>query len=62
MKEYKRLEKGEIIQDGDEWDACENPWHDDAKWIPVAKHMIGREASDPKFVSHSQYRRKLNNS
>jgi len=31
---YRRLEKGEIVHEGDEIDRCANPWHDDAVWEP----------------------------
>ena len=56
---YRRLEKGEIIREGDEVDACNNSWHDDPKWVPVSSRSIGQPASDPKFISHSQFRRRV---
>lgn len=58
MNEYRRLEKGEIIQEGDEIDTCRDPWRDAAKWEPVTS-CIGEPAPDPQFVSHRQYRRPL---
>lgn len=59
MTEYYYLKKGDIIQEGDEFDACNNPWHDDAVWVKVSKDSIGKPASDPQYVSHCQYRRKI---
>ena len=58
MSEYRRLEEGEIVQAGDEYDNCCNPWHDDAVWIPATD--IGAVAPNPNYVSHRQYRRKIN--
>lgn len=58
MSEYRLLEKGEIIQEGDEIDACRDPWRDNALWVPVTS-CIGEPAPDPQFVAHRQYRRKV---
>jgi len=58
MSEYRILKHGEVIREGDEIDACRDGWRDDAKWEPAPKHMIGREASNPAYPSHSKYRRK----
>ena len=55
---YYYLGKGDIIQEGDEIDSCNDAWRDDAIWVE-AKHCIGEPAPDPRFVSHRQYRRKL---
>ena len=52
---YRRLEKGEIIQDGDETDRCADPWRDDPVWGPAGN--IGEPAPDPQFPAHRQYRR-----
>lgn len=52
---YRRLEKGEIIQCGDQIDRCANPWKDEAKWEPAGN--IGEPAPDPQYPSHRQYRR-----
>jgi len=57
MNEYRRLEMGEIIQEGDEYDDCANPWHDEPVWIPATN--IGEAAPNPIYVSHRQYRRKI---
>jgi len=54
---YRRLEKGEIVQAGDEFDGCGDPWRDDAVWVPAT--AIGHVVSDPNFVSHGLYRRPL---
>ena len=59
MSEYRILKHKEVIKLGDEVDACRDGWRDDAKWIPVPKHMIGREACNPIFISHSRYRRAM---
>ena len=53
---YRMLEKGEIIQEGDEVDACRDGWRDEPEWEP-ALHCIGQEAPDPRFPSHRRYRR-----
>jgi len=53
---YRNLEKGEIIQKGDEKDACVNPWKDKPKWVDAASD-IGEQAPDPKYPAHTRYRR-----
>lgn len=58
MSEYYYLKTGELIQEGDEVDGCRDGWRDDPKWVP-ATNMIGKKASDPRFPSHSRYRRKV---
>lgn len=55
--QYRTLEAGEIIQEGDECDACANPWHDDAKWVPARN--IGQPAPDPAYPGHTIYRRRI---
>lgn len=55
---YYYLEKGDIIQEGDEVDACRDGYKDDPIWVPV-EHRIGQPAPDPQFISHSQFRRKV---
>jgi len=57
-KQYRRLEAGEIIQEGDEIDTCNDGWCDPAKW-EVATNCIGEPAPDPRYPSHRQYRRKI---
>ena len=57
MSEYYYLKKGDIIKKGDEVDACNNPWHDNAKWVKAT--CIGEQAPDPQYVAHRQYRRRL---
>ena len=56
--QYRRLEKGEIIQKGDQCDQCVNPWKDKPKWEDVVGD-IGESAPDPAFPSHRQYRRPI---
>ena len=58
MTEYYYLKHGDLIQEGDEIDACANPWHDYPKWLPVTS-CIGEPAPDPQYVSHRRYRRKI---
>ena len=61
MAEYRRLEKGEIVSEGDEYDDCVNPWNpwkDDAKWAPAGKN-VGTVAPDPQFPAHRKFRRPL---
>jgi hypothetical protein len=59
MSEYRRLEAGEVVQEGDEYDACRDGWRDPAKWVPVAESQIGVKAPDPQYPSHRQFRRKI---
>jgi len=54
---YRFLEKGETIQEGDEVDACADPWRDNPVWRPAK--CIGQPAPDPKYPSHRIYRRKV---
>lgn len=54
---YRLLEKGEIIQEGDEVDACNDGWRDAPKWVPALS--IGQPAPDPAYPSHRIYRRPL---
>lgn len=53
---YRILEKGEIVQEGDECDAATG-WNDEAKWVPAK--CIGEQAPDPKYPAHRIYRRKI---
>jgi hypothetical protein len=55
---YRFLEKGEIVQEGDEVDACRDAMKDDPVWKP-AVHSVGRPAPDPRFSSHRIFRRKV---
>jgi hypothetical protein len=55
--QYRRLEKGETIEIGDEIDRCVDPWKDKPKWEPVHADDIGNVAPDPQYISHRQYRR-----
>lgn len=55
--QFRRLEKGETIQDGDQIDRCANPWKDDPRWEPAGN--IGEQAPDPAFPAHRQYRRPI---
>ncbi len=54
---YRRLESGEIIQEGDEYDNCIDAWKDDAVWIPATD--VGKKAPNPRYVSHRKYRRRI---
>ena len=58
MGDYRRLEKGEIIQEGDEWDACRDGWRDEAIWTVVTKDFpgLGKPAPDPKYPAHTIFR------
>jgi len=57
VKEYRHLECGEIIREGDQVDACNNPMKDDADWVPTT--CAGQRAPNPKYISHRQYRRPI---
>lgn len=52
---YRRLNAGEIIQEGDEVDASADGWRDEPEWKPT--NNIGQPAPDPAFPAHRQYRR-----
>jgi hypothetical protein len=53
---WRRLEKGEIIQLGDWFDACIDGWRDEPIWKPVERR-IGKPAPDPAYPSHTTFRR-----
>ena len=57
MRKYRRLKRGEIIQEGDEIDRCVDAWRDDPAWEPAGN--IGEPAPDPQYPSHRQYRREV---
>lgn len=57
--EWRPLKAGEIIQDGDERDACVNPMKDAAVWEQVPPNDIGKPAPDPQYPAHTVYRRKV---
>ncbi len=54
---YRILDKGDIIQAGDEVDGCADPWHDEPHWVPASR--IGEPAPDPAYPAHSIYRRRI---
>lgn len=56
---YRTLQKGETVQAGDEKDAAANPWHDEAKWVPIHPSEIGEIAPDPAYPAHRRFRRKI---
>lgn len=56
--QYRLLEKGEIIQQGDEYDSCRDGWRDPPRWQPVVT-LIGHPAPDPQYPAHTLYRRLL---
>lgn len=57
---YRPLKGGEMIQVGDEYDGCNDPWRDDAKWLPVTADspIVGQPAPDPRFPAHTRFRRR----
>jgi len=59
-KQYRMLEKGEIVQKGDEVDACRDGWRDDPEW-KLAVHSVGGPAPDPCYPSHRRFRRRISN-
>lgn len=61
LAEYRRLQKGEIVRMGDEYDACVDGWRDPPDWQPVTPERggLGCPAPDPAYPSHTRYRRKL---
>lgn len=60
MEYYRILKEGEVIEAGDECDACANNWHDEARWEAVPPHMVGRKASNPSYPAHTKIRRRTN--
>jgi len=54
---YYYLDKGEIIQMGDEVEIS-NSFNDPERWIK-SKHCIGKPAPDPQYLAHRIYRRKI---
>ena len=54
--QYRRLEKGEIIQKGDQVDACESYWKDKPRWVEVS-NQIGELAPDSSWPANREYRR-----
>lgn len=54
---YRLLNKGEIIQDGDECEASSG-WNAAANWIPV-RESIGTPAPDPQYPAHRLIRRRV---
>jgi hypothetical protein len=57
IDEWRQLEAGEIIQEGDERDACVNPMKDDAVWERVPPDDIGKPAPTH-YPAHTVYRRR----
>lgn len=53
---YRQLKTGEIVQEGDEVDACRDGWRDEPVWKP-AINSIGEPAPDPLYPSHRRFRR-----
>ena len=52
---YRLLEKGELIQEGDEVDDAPDGWRDEPNWHPT--NCAGQRAPDPKYPAHRRYRR-----
>lgn len=48
-QKYRQLQKGELIEATDEIRS------DDGSWKPATR--VGKEAPDPNYTSHRQYRR-----
>jgi hypothetical protein len=58
VTEYYYLKEGEIVQEGDEVDMCNDGWRDAPKWVE-AKNSVGRPAPSPLYPSHRRFRRKI---
>lgn len=54
---YRILEEGEIIKEGDEIDAG-LAWNDPVRWVP-AGITVGKPAPNPHYPSHRIYRRRI---
>ena len=59
LKQYRCLEKGEVVQEGDETDRSADPWKDPPKWEPVLPSEVGEVAPDPQYVGHRLFRRRI---
>ena len=59
---WKPLDAGEIVQAGDQYDACSDPWRCDPIWVEVneGSPLIGSTVPDPAFPAHTRYRRRFN--
>ena len=56
---YRILKHGEIVQEGDEYDSCANPWKDMPHWRTVLPPEIGLSAPDPQYPAHRIFRRRI---
>ena len=59
QEKYYYLANAETIRHGDEYDKLAHTSRGPRTWHKVPDHMIGRQASDPKYTSHTNYRRAL---
>jgi len=59
QEKYYYLANAETIRHGDEYDKLAHTSRGPKTWHKVPDHMIGRQASDPKYTSHTNYRRAL---
>lgn len=57
MKQYRYLEQGEIVKEGDEVDVCAGGYKDEPKWVKTT--CVGDKAPYPSFMSHRRYRREV---
>jgi len=58
MSKYYYLEEGEVVQEGDEVDMCNDGWRDKPKWVK-AINSVGQKAPTPLAPSHRRFRRKV---
>lgn len=61
ISKYRRLEAGEIVQEGDLYDKPKPGegygWMAETEWTPVNEHLIGKVAADPAYPAHQQFLR-----
>ena len=57
--EWRRLEAGEIIEDGDQYDAAADRLTCNAVWWPVRVDMIATVAPDPRDPANRIFRRRV---
>jgi len=55
-KRYRMLKKGELVEMGDEVDACADGWRDPPDW-QAAVNSVGERAPDPQYPAHRLFRR-----
>ena len=57
---YRPLAQGEVVTESDERLYEDHPWHGGNPWWGRPQPAdVGQPAPDPRFVSHRQFRRRI---